>query len=124
MARSAGVVSCTAPARLMRGLGRRGMGTGGLRTHAATPCSAWARRRNIRSMSVDTVIALPDDLKAALDRRAPSPPERDELIAAALRAYFAWPRPDEDASDLAVINDHADELNAEAEDALSYQVPL
>lgn len=75
-------------------------------------------------MSTETVIALPDDLKAALDRRAPNPPERDELIAAALRAYFAWPRPGEDASDLAVINAHADELNAEAEDALSYQIPL
>jgi len=75
-------------------------------------------------MSTDTVVALPDDLKAVLDRRAPSPPERDELIAAALRAYFSWPRPGEDASDLAVINANAAELNAEAEDALSYQVPL
>ena len=75
-------------------------------------------------MSTDTVVALPDDLKAVLDRRAPNPPERDELIAAALRAYFAWPRPGEDASDLAVINAHAAELNAEGEDALSYQVPL
>jgi metal-responsive CopG/Arc/MetJ family transcriptional regulator len=75
-------------------------------------------------MSTQTVVALPDDLRAALDRRAPNPPERDELITAALRAYFAWPRPGEDASDLAVINAHAEELNAEAEDALSYQIPL
>ena len=75
-------------------------------------------------MSTDTVVALPDDLKAVLDRRAPSPPERDELIAAALRAYFAWPRPGEDASDVSVISAHAEELNAEADDALSYQVPL
>jgi hypothetical protein len=75
-------------------------------------------------MIIETVVALPDDLRLALDRRAPSPPERDELIAAALRAYFAWPRPGEDASDLAVINAHSDELNAEAEDARGYQVPL
>lgn len=75
-------------------------------------------------MSTETLIALPDDLKAALDRRAPNPPERNELVAAALRAYFAWPRPGEDAADLALINARADELNAEAEDALSYQVPL
>ena len=74
-------------------------------------------------MSGETVVALPGDLRAALDRRAQNLPERDELIAAALRAYVSWPRPGEDASDLGVINAHADELNAEAEDALSYQVP-
>ena len=75
-------------------------------------------------MNVETLIALPEDLKAALDRRAPSPPERNELVAAALRAYFAWPHAGEDASDLTVINAHAEELNAEAQDALSYQVPM
>ncbi|HEX9945532.1 MAG TPA: hypothetical protein VGG03_26255 [Thermoanaerobaculia bacterium] len=75
-------------------------------------------------MKVETVVALPDDLKAMLDHRAPNQPDRDELVAAALRAYFAWPHPGEDADDLAIINAHAAELNAEAEDALSYQVPL
>lgn len=75
-------------------------------------------------MASETVIALPDDLKAALDRRAPSSSERDELIAAALRAYFAWPKPGEDTADLEIINANAEGLNAEAEDALSYQVPL
>jgi len=73
---------------------------------------------------VETVVALPEDLRAALDRRAPNGPDRDEIVAAALRAYLALPRRDEDAADLAVINAHAAELNAEAEDALSYQVPL
>ncbi len=72
-------------------------------------------------MSNGTVVVIPDDLKEQLDRRAPSPADRDELVAAALRAYFAWPRPNEDASDLAVINAHADSLNAEAEDSLSFQ---
>ena len=76
------------------------------------------------TMNIETLVALPEDIKAALDRRAPSPPERNELVAAALRAYFAWPRAGEDASDLMVINAHAVGLNAEAEDALSYQVPL
>ncbi len=65
-------------------------------------------------MNIEAVVALPEDLKAALDRRAASPSERDELVAAALRAYFAWPRPGEDSVDLAVINAHADELNAAA----------
>jgi len=73
---------------------------------------------------VETVVALPEDLRAALDRRAPNGADRDEIVAAALRAYLALPRRGEDAADLAVINAHAAELNAEAEDALSYQVPL
>jgi hypothetical protein len=50
--------------------------------------------------------------------------DRDKLVAAAVRAYLAWARPGEDAADLAIINANAAELNAEAEDALSYQVPL
>jgi metal-responsive CopG/Arc/MetJ family transcriptional regulator len=70
------------------------------------------------------VLSLPDDVAEALDRRAPSPSDRDHLVAEAIRAYLAWPRAGEDASDLAIINTNAAELNAEAEDALSYQVPL
>jgi metal-responsive CopG/Arc/MetJ family transcriptional regulator len=73
---------------------------------------------------VETVVALPDDLRAALDRRAPQSPERDEIVVAALRAYLSPPRAGEDAADLAAINAHAADLNSEAEDALSYQVPL
>jgi hypothetical protein len=41
---------------------------------------------------VETLVTLPEDLRAA-----------------------------EDGADLAIINAHADELNAEAEDALTYQ---
>jgi metal-responsive CopG/Arc/MetJ family transcriptional regulator len=73
---------------------------------------------------VETVVALPEDLKAALDRRAPAASERNEIVAAALRAYLALPRSGEDSADLSVINTRAAELNLEAEDALSYQVPL
>ena len=73
---------------------------------------------------VDTVVALPEDLKAALDERAHNDTERGEIVAAALRAFLALPRAGEDASDLAIINANAEALNAEAEDALSYQVPL
>lgn len=69
-------------------------------------------------------MALPDDVRAALDRRAPARSDRDAIVAAALRAYFSSPTPGEDSADLALINAHALELNAEAEDALSYQVPL
>jgi metal-responsive CopG/Arc/MetJ family transcriptional regulator len=72
---------------------------------------------------VETVVALPDDLKAALDERARTGAERDEIVAAALRAFLALPHPGEDAADLAIINARAAALNAEAEDALSYQAP-
>lgn len=75
-------------------------------------------------MKVETVVALPAELKELLDERAPSAAERDELVAAALRTYLVWPRAGEDAGDLAIINAHAAELNAEAEDALEYQIPL
>jgi hypothetical protein len=74
--------------------------------------------------NVETVVVLPEYLRDALDRRAPSSAERSRLVAAALRAYFAWPQPGEDAADLDITNPHVDELNAEAQDALSYQVPL
>ena len=79
---------------------------------------------SIIAAMVETLVTLPGDLKAALDRRAPNPLQRDEFFAAALRAYLAWPRPGEDAADLVIINAHVAELNAEAEDALSYQVLL
>jgi hypothetical protein len=72
---------------------------------------------------VETVVALPEDLRAALDRRASTDAERDELVAEALRVFLALPRRGEDAADLAILNAHAAELNAEAEDALSYQAP-
>jgi len=67
---------------------------------------------------IETLLALPDDVSEALDQRAPNRSERDKLVAAAVRAYLSWPRPDEDAADLAIINANAAELNAEAEDAL------
>jgi metal-responsive CopG/Arc/MetJ family transcriptional regulator len=73
---------------------------------------------------IETVLALPEDVSEALDQRAPNRADRDQLVAEAVRAYLAWPRSDEDATDLTIINASATELNAEAEDALSYQVPL
>ncbi len=69
------------------------------------------------------VLALPEGVAEALDRLAPSPSDRDHLVAEAIRAYLAWPRAGEDASDLAIINANAAEMNAEAEDALLYLAP-
>jgi metal-responsive CopG/Arc/MetJ family transcriptional regulator len=73
---------------------------------------------------IETLLALPDDISDALDQRAPNRSDRDKLVAEAVRAYLAWPRPDEDAPDLAIINANAAELNAEVDDARSFQVPL
>lgn len=45
-----------------------------------------------------------------------------EGTTTARTASFTWPKPGEDLSDLPIINASAHELNAEAEDALSYQI--
>lgn len=73
---------------------------------------------------IEIVISLPDDLREALDRKAPDQNRRDELVAAALRRYLQCGSAGSGDADLDIINSHADELNKEAEDALSYQVPL
>lgn len=90
---------------------------------SGTSCAQPIGWRILRFMT-QTLLALPEDVAEALDRRAPNPADRDHLVAEAIRAYLAWPCAGEDASDLAIINANSAELNAEAEDALSYQVPL
>jgi metal-responsive CopG/Arc/MetJ family transcriptional regulator len=51
--------------------------------------------------------------------------DRSHFIEAALRAYVAHLiRHKQNAKDLAVINERADELNEEALDVLDYQVAL
>jgi predicted RNase H-like HicB family nuclease len=69
---------------------------------------------------IETQVALPESLKASLDRRAPTENERSELVSAALHAYLVY-EPVDDSADLAIINANAEALNAEAEDALTYQ---
>jgi len=44
------------------------------------------------------------------------------LVEAALRAYLLRLRKRDSSRDLEIINAHAQELNEEAEDVLSYQV--
>jgi hypothetical protein len=52
----------------------------------------------------------------------PDPGPRSELVEAALRIYLLRLRRRDASHDLETINAHAAELNAEAEDVLSYQV--
>ena len=71
-------------------------------------------------MTVQTSVAIPDELAVELDRRAPRPEDRSALVAEALRCFFATHRSLND--ELAILNLHAEELNQEAEDVLDYQV--
>jgi hypothetical protein len=68
-------------------------------------------------------VTIPADIATALKERGLAGRETDRFVADILRAYLALPRQGEDAGDLEIINAHAAELNAEAADALSYQVP-
>ncbi len=75
-------------------------------------------------MKIDTTFALSEDVVAALNRQAPDTNRRSELVEAAVMAYLKRLGRRGAMSDLEVINAHAAELNAEAEDVLSYQVIL
>ena len=76
-------------------------------------------------MNVEATVTLPEELLQAVDERSGSLGGRSQVIETALRAFLR--RPDlraTDARDEALIDQHLEELNAEAEDSLSYQVPL
>ncbi len=70
-------------------------------------------------MSIQAQFFLPDELFNELERRAPQPENRSTLIAEALRYFFAT---HQESNELELINQHAKELNREAEDVLGYQV--
>lgn len=105
-----------------------------------TPRS-WAARRNcceagslpegpafpgiIWSMRLKTSVTLSADIVKKLDRATKQGESRSRAIERILReALAAEARRAADGRDLAVINDHADALNAEAEDVLTYQTDL
>ena len=74
-------------------------------------------------MKVKTSITLSSDLLRAVDRAAQEGQSRSDFIEEAVRAYFAqMQRRQRDTRDLEILNEHADRLNAEAEDVLAYQV--
>jgi metal-responsive CopG/Arc/MetJ family transcriptional regulator len=70
-------------------------------------------------MIIQAQLFLPDELFNELERRAPQPESRSTLIAEALRYFFATHK---EPNELELINQHAKELNREAEDVLGYQV--
>ncbi len=71
-------------------------------------------------MTIQAQVFLPDELFNELERRAPQSESRSNLIAEALRCFFATHK--NTSSELEQINQYAEELNREAEDVLSYQV--
>jgi metal-responsive CopG/Arc/MetJ family transcriptional regulator len=72
-------------------------------------------------VKVETSVLLPEELLAEIDRGYP---DRSAFFEQAVRWYLnrtAHERRRD--NDVAIINAHADELNAEADDVLSYQSP-
>lgn len=76
-------------------------------------------------MKVKTSVTLSEDLVKMVDRIARKGEPRSQVLERLLReALTARVRAEADQRDQALINQHADALNAEAEDALLDQVDL
>jgi hypothetical protein len=71
-------------------------------------------------MTIQANIFLPDDVFYELKKREPQQEKQSNLIAEALRYFFATHTVA--GSELEQINRYAEELNQEAEDVLTYQV--
>ncbi|HEV7859064.1 MAG TPA: ribbon-helix-helix domain-containing protein [Pyrinomonadaceae bacterium] len=76
-------------------------------------------------MKVETSITVERDLLDAVDKLSGKDKNRSEFIEAAILAYLAQiARQKQNAKDLEIINERADDLNEEALDVLDYQVAL
>ncbi len=76
-------------------------------------------------MKWKTSITLSEDIAKTIARVARKGENRSQTIERLLREGLERRmRRDADQRELAAINEHADELNAEAEDVLTYQVKL
>lgn len=76
-------------------------------------------------MKVKTSITLSEDLLEAMDRFLGEFKNRSDLIEQAVRSFLKRrARASREKKDLQILNDTAEDLNAEAEDVLSYQIEL
>lgn len=76
-------------------------------------------------MKVKTSITLSNEVLAAIDRHSGEFRSRSEFLEASARDFLTrLARTAAERQDLEIINRRAGVLNAEAEDVLSYQVPL
>jgi metal-responsive CopG/Arc/MetJ family transcriptional regulator len=76
-------------------------------------------------MKVKTSVTLSEDIAKQIDRVTRKGESRSRAIERLLREGLEKrKRAEADRRELAAINEHAEELNAEAEDVLTYQVKL
>ena len=76
-------------------------------------------------MKIKTSITLSNEIIEAIDLHIGEYRSRSEFLETAARDFLAQlARKEAEQRDLDIINRHADSLNAEAEDVLTYQVPL
>ena len=76
-------------------------------------------------MKRKTSITLSEGIVKAIDRLTPKGGSRSETIERLLRqSVLRQARRSRDLKDLETINRHAEELNEEAEDVLTYQVDV
>ena len=77
------------------------------------------------SMKLKTSVTLSEDIMKRLDRASTKDESRSQTIERLVReGLAARARQVADARDLALINAHAEALNAEADDVLTYQADL
>ena len=71
------------------------------------------------------IVFLPKELLRAVDRLRPHNTSRSDFIEQAVRSFLVQRRREEqNARDLEIINQRAENLNRETEDVLTYQVAL
>ncbi|MFY9705638.1 MAG: ribbon-helix-helix domain-containing protein [Desulfobacterales bacterium] len=76
-------------------------------------------------MKIKTSITLSDEILKAIDLYLGEYKSRSEFLETAARKFIVeLARKEAEQRDLEIINRHADSLNAEAEDVLTYQVSL
>ncbi len=76
-------------------------------------------------MKIKTSITLSNEVLKAIDLHIGEYRSRSEFIETAARKFIAQlAREEAERKDLELLNRHSDSLNAEAEDVLTYQVPL
>lgn len=74
-------------------------------------------------MKVKTSITLSPEVLGLIDKHHAEFRSRSEFLERAAKAFLAQlAKTESERRDFEIINRHADELNAEAEDVLAYQV--